>query len=155
MRDLTKSMMSYSWSISLFGVQQMMNLLTPSSDGDPCGKTAQAFANVTDATTNVLDGSLKEAFKMGDSLQKGVMDFMFGGFMSGGFDPNRWARTGGDTLRRMTDMGRSVAQSVTQSAGVASSSPGSASGTNQPSASPSAVSPSAASSTGAGWGPPR
>ncbi len=155
MRELTKSMMSYSWSMSLFGVQQMMNLLTPTSDGDPCGKTAQAFANVTDATTKALDGSLKEAFKMGDSFQKGMMDFMFGGFMSAGFDPNSWARTGSDTLRRMTDMGRNVAQGVTHNAGFASAGPSSASGTNQPSAGPSTVGPSTASSMGSGWGPPR
>lgn len=110
MRELTKSMMSYSWAMSLFGVQQMVNVLTPNgSTGEPCGKSVQAFANVTKATTALLDGGLKEAFKMGDSLQQGMLDFMFGGVLAGGFDPNRWARAGGDVLQKMTDLGRSAA----------------------------------------------
>jgi len=90
--------------MSWFGVQQVVNLLTPNGVGDPCNKTVQAFKAVTDATTNVLDGSLKEAFKVGDSLQKGMVDLMFGGALAGGLDPNRWARAGGNVLQSLTDV---------------------------------------------------
>ena len=142
MRELTKSMMSYSWAMSLFGVQQMVNLLTPTGGGDPSGKTVQAFANVTDATTKVLDGSLKEAFKMGDSMQKEMMDFMFGGMLAGGFDPNRWAQAGSDALQKITDIGRSMAPGASQEPGPGSGasvttqpSPASQDATNSPGAS--------------------
>jgi hypothetical protein len=145
MRELTKSMMSYSWAMSLFGVQQMVNLLTPMSGSDPTGKTVQAFANVTDATTKVLDGSLKEAFKMGDSLQKDMLDFMFGGILAGGFDPNRWAQAGGDALQKITDIGRGMTQGTSQEGGSGSG----RSGTAQPSS--AGLGPTG--SPGTGWGP--
>ena len=29
MREFTKSLMSYTWAMSLFGVQQVVNVLTP------------------------------------------------------------------------------------------------------------------------------
>lgn len=135
-------MMSYSWAMSLFGVQQIVNMLTPTDEGDTNSTTVQAFANVTDATTNLLDGSLKEAFKIGDSLQKGMLDLMFGGVLAGGCDPNRWAQAGGDVLKKMTDIGRNVTRGTSGTVGFGSGDPA----TPQ---SPSGSSPS----PGVNWGP--
>src|SRR5215469_9497257 len=112
MRELTKSMLSYTWAMSIFGLQQMVNLLSP-SDGDPGAKTVHAFDNVTEATTGTFGNAMKDAYKAGDSFQKGVLDLMFGGCAANGFDPGRWLRTGGDALRK-------AAQSAQQVAGFAS-----------------------------------
>lgn len=142
MRELTKSMMSYSWAMSLFGAQQIVNLLTPAGEGDTNGTTVQAFANVTDATTNLLDGSLKEAFKIGDSLQKGMLNFMFGVGLAGGCDPNRWAQAGGDVLKKMTDIGRNITRGSAGTVGFSSGDP----------ATPQSPSGSSAS-PGRNWGP--
>ena len=53
MREFTKSMMSYTWAMSLFGVQQMFNVLRPS-------KAVESFENVTGATEEELGRSLQK-----------------------------------------------------------------------------------------------
>src|SRR6266478_6182419 len=111
MRDFTKSMMSYTWAMSMFGVQQMLNLLTPGQGRDQTTKAAKAFNNVTDATVQTFDKTLKEAFDTGDKMQKGMVDMMGGsmgmggmgnmGGMAGGFDPSRLMQMGADAMQRM------------------------------------------------------
>lgn len=60
MRDITQSMLRFSWAMSLFGVQQMANLLTPS-------RAAKAFEDVTQAAEGELGQMLKGAFRAGDA----------------------------------------------------------------------------------------
>jgi hypothetical protein len=117
MRDLAKSMMTYGWAMSVFGIQQMIDLVTPGKGGDPAGRAAKALEDVTKATTDTLDSSLKSAFNAGDRLQGGMMDMMFGGFMGAGLDPNRWMRMGTDALRQMEALGRRATQTATGAAG--------------------------------------
>lgn len=71
MRELTKSMFSYAWAMSLFGAQQMLNLLSPS-------KAAGAFEGVASATEKELGQSLQSVFKTGDDLQRRMVNLMFG-----------------------------------------------------------------------------
>jgi hypothetical protein len=124
MREFTKSMMSYTWAMSMFGVQQVFNLLAPQQDGNQTVKAAEAFDNVTNATVETLDNTLGAAFRAGDDLQKGMLDLMFGGFSGGGFNPDRWVRMGSDVMHQMSDLGMSTARSAadcsTRSAGQAS-----------------------------------
>ena len=70
MRDLTKSVVSYSWSMSLFGIQQMVNLLKPS-------QATKAFDNVTQATEDEFGDVLKATFTVGDNLQRRLVDLSF------------------------------------------------------------------------------
>jgi hypothetical protein len=111
-RELTKSMMSYTWAISVFGVQQMVNLIAPGQGGDQNGKTSEALNNVTQATADTFDNTLKAAFRAGDNFQSGMVDLMFGGLLSGGCEPSRWMRMGADAMKQMTDLGMRVAQST-------------------------------------------
>jgi len=101
MRELAKSMMSYSWAMSVFGMQQAINLMTPSQGNGQCGKATGAFQNVTDATTKTFDNGMRQAFQTGDSVQAAMIDAMFGGFMAGGWDPNRWTQMGANAMRGM------------------------------------------------------
>ena len=71
MREFTKSMMSYTWAMSVFGVQQMFNVFRPA-------KAAQSFDSVTKATEEELGDALKAAFHAGDNMQKGLVDVTFG-----------------------------------------------------------------------------
>jgi hypothetical protein len=144
MRELTKSMLGYGWAMSVFGLQQMVNLLTP-VDGDPCGKAAHSFDNVTEATAQTFGGAVKEAYKAGDSLQRGTLDIMFGGWAAGGLDPNSWLRAGADAVKKAADFGRSTAESASQAAGF---SPGNSAGPK-----PAPANPGASSSPGTDWGP--
>ncbi|HEX3555630.1 MAG TPA: hypothetical protein VIA62_20605 [Thermoanaerobaculia bacterium] len=42
MRELTRSMASFSWAMSLFGVEQMLNLASPRRAADAFGAVARA-----------------------------------------------------------------------------------------------------------------
>src|ERR1043166_365337 len=64
-------MFSYAWAMSLFGAQQMLNLLSPS-------KAAGAFEGVASATEKELGQSLQSVFKTGDDLQRRMVNLMFG-----------------------------------------------------------------------------
>jgi hypothetical protein len=146
MRDLTKSMMSYGWAMSVFGVQQMVNLMFPSTDA--WGKATKSFNDVTQATADTLDSTLKATFRVGDNVQSGLVDMMFGGFMSAGLDPSRWARMGSEAAQQMGDLGRQAAQAAagfTQGAGGPMASGGTAASAGGP-AGPSTP-------TSSGWGP--
>jgi haloalkane dehalogenase len=63
--------MSFSWAMSVFGVQQMASLLAPS-------KAAKAFDGVTEATEGEMAQSLQSIFKTGDNLQRTFVDMIFG-----------------------------------------------------------------------------
>lgn len=82
MRDFTKSMFSFSWALSMFGLQQMANMLTlgQSPEGQRA-KATEAFDTVTRVTEEQLGEALRETFKAADKLQRGVLDMMFGAWM--------------------------------------------------------------------------
>jgi haloalkane dehalogenase len=63
--------------MSMFGAQQMANFFRPT-------KAAQSFEQVTSATEEELDQALKQVFKMGDDVQRRMVDLLFGAFTLGG-----------------------------------------------------------------------
>jgi hypothetical protein len=76
MLDFIKSTLRFSWAMSLFGVQQLENMVEDSTQQNK--KTATAFESVTQATEDQLGGVVKEAFKAGDQLQSGIVDMISG-----------------------------------------------------------------------------
>ncbi|MEX1129034.1 MAG: hypothetical protein WD227_16240 [Vicinamibacterales bacterium] len=77
MREFTKSVLSLPWAISMFGVQQVANLVSPGSDRRVAG-TAAAFDAVTKATEQQLDGWMKQTYTVGHGVQNGLVDLMTG-----------------------------------------------------------------------------
>ena len=71
MRELTRSMASFSWAMSMFGVEQMANIVSPR-------RAADAFGAVARCTQGTLGPTLRSAFETGDRLQGAVIDFSFG-----------------------------------------------------------------------------
>ena len=108
MREFTKSMTSYTWAMSLFGLQQMINVFRP-------GKATDSFNNVTKATEDEFGDALKATFRAGDNLQRGLVDLTFGVLTLGMFDrggaraTSDVARQTGEALRQG---GRAVGQAV-------------------------------------------
>ena len=108
MREFTKSMTSYTWAMSLFGLQQMINVFRPA-------KAAQSFNKVTKATEDEFGDALKATFRAGDNLQRGLVDVTFGVLTFGMFDrggaqaTSDVARQTGEALRQG---GRAVSQAV-------------------------------------------
>jgi len=93
MWELPKSVLSFSWAMSLFGVQQMANLFAPS-------KATKAFEDVTQATEAELSDVLRAAFRAGNTLQRGVVDLTFGAFTGQVLDPSRWTARPSDVTQR-------------------------------------------------------
>jgi len=85
MRDLAKSMMSFTWAMSLFGVKQMTDAVIPGR----MNSAADAFQPVTKATIDTFGSTLKAAYQAGDALQRGVVDMMFG-MLSGRWNWNQF-----------------------------------------------------------------
>lgn len=153
MRDLTKSMFSYGWAMSVFGMQQMMNLLNPR---DGMQKTAEALQHVASAAANELGGTLNGTFRVGDDMQRGMVDLMFGAGMGGMLDPTRWMRMGTEMMQQTAN----VADQATQAAGQATQAAGEAASATMasPWGAPSqdsgdSVGGPAGSGQAQGWGP--
>ena len=86
MRELTKSIGSFSWALSLFGVRQMANAMNPK-------RAEEAFDHVTTAAEGELGDFLRSAFQMGDQMQRGFVDMTLGMFSAASLDPGSWGRT--------------------------------------------------------------
>jgi hypothetical protein len=77
MRDLTKAAFSYTWAMSLFGVQQVANLLAPSELGEPARRANAAFYSVTQATEEQFGDLVWAAYQVGDDLQRSTVNLFF------------------------------------------------------------------------------
>jgi len=90
MRELTKSMLSLSWAMSLLGLKQMASLLVPGSNA------SSSFEAVTRCTEEQLGPATRPAFRAGDSLQRGLVDLTFSLFTFGLWRPGS---SGGNWMR--------------------------------------------------------
>jgi hypothetical protein len=82
MRELSKSMLSLSWALSLLGIKQGLSLMTPGSGGR--GRVT-ILDPITETAVGQLDDSMKGIFRSGDALQSKAIDMMFGML-----DPGNW-----------------------------------------------------------------
>ena len=130
MREFTKSMTSYTWAMSLFGLQQMVNAFRPA-------KATESFNNVTKATEEQFGEALKATFRVGDNVQKGLVDVTFGVLTLGMLDRGGAgttadiARQTGEALRQS---GRVVSQTVSAVSQTVQSATSAAAGVAQQSA---------------------
>lgn len=128
MREITKSMMSLSWAMSLFGLRQMTCMLMPQS----WRSASSSFDAVTRCTEDQFGSTTDSLFRAGDNLQRGLVDLMFSMFTFGlagrngwgsgrrdrdcgdGCGSGRWDRDGGDTARRSGQWAADAAQRSAQ-----------------------------------------
>jgi hypothetical protein len=99
MRELTKSMLSFSLAVPLFGMKQMMAIALPRDPSRPFGQATDCFDAVTGATAAQMDGAWKSAFQAGDRLQRGMVDMMLGMFTGDSFDLNRMLRMSSNLMQ--------------------------------------------------------
>lgn len=118
MRDLTKSIASFSWAMSVFGAQQLANMMRPQAAG--AGLDA-----VTKATENQLGDAFKSTYKMGDQMQRGMVDMAFQMMGPEGWDPSQWMKRGSEMMRQATEaMGSAVRSATGGASGPAAHPPG-------------------------------
>lgn len=104
MRELTKSVVSFSWAMSLFGLKQAANLLVPQT----WDQATSAMKGVAGATEGQLGPTLQSLYRAGDNMQKGMVDMMFGMVGLGAWNPAAWDPTG--MVRSSVDVVRQSAQ---------------------------------------------
>lgn len=104
MRELAKSMISYAWANSLFGVQQALNLIKPTQSDQEHPATA-AFDAVSAAATSQLNPSMKAAFDSAEGFQENMVNMMFEVM-----DPSRWRSVGTRIMDQAAKGARSAAQ---------------------------------------------
>jgi len=73
MRDLTKSVLTFPWALSMAGLQQVVNLVAPQAGGRLHG-VAAALDAVTERTEPELDGWLDAALDAGDAWTRRLRD---------------------------------------------------------------------------------
>jgi hypothetical protein len=96
MREFTKSILSYSWATSVFGVQQMINLITPQGSR-PQHPATEAFNNATKCTADEFGDAMRATCRLGDNLQRGMVDVLFSVATLGVFDWGGSRGRGGGT----------------------------------------------------------
>jgi hypothetical protein len=78
MKEFMKSMFGCSLALSLFGLKQMANILTPSERGAYRGPATKAFDSVTHCTIGQFGSTMRSTFSAVNNLQRGMVDVMFG-----------------------------------------------------------------------------
>ena len=75
MRNLAKSALTFPWAISMFGVQQVTNLMSSPSEGR-LAEMITAMDDVTHTTEQHLAGWAKQTYSVGSTVQRGLVDTM-------------------------------------------------------------------------------
>jgi len=76
MRELAKSMMSYTLAMSIFGIRQVASMFLPRGERGGIG-TADAFNQVAAATAGQLGQTMRATFQAGDRWQRQFVDMVF------------------------------------------------------------------------------
>lgn len=148
MREFTKSMMSYGWAMSLFGVQQVVNVLTPKGQQNQHPAT-EAFNEVADATREQMGDVLKSTYRAGDNVQRGMVDVMFSVMTLGMFDRNGGSRAASNIGQQSAEAMRQGVRAMGQAAdAVTQGAYAAAAGATQ-----AATQAASSVASGSGWGP--
>jgi hypothetical protein len=108
MREFTKSTLSFSWAMSLFGIKQLTNIMTLPASRRPMEDATTAFDSATQAMGGQFDTMLQGMFQAGNEMQRDLIDLMLGATKEEGIGPtNAWKLPAGMVQRSVgsvTDM---------------------------------------------------
>ena len=102
MREFVKSTVSLPWALSLFGVEQLTNILMPQN----IGKATAAFDAVTQATGGQLRELVQGLYLMGDTLQRDMTDWAFRLLTPEVFNP--WSQVNSELWQQSVDVLRNL-----------------------------------------------
>ena len=85
MRELAKSMVGFSWSVGLFGLQQFSRALTTAATQPE--KTAAPLDDVAHTAQRYLSDQYAEQFRAVDEWQRRTIDMFFDAATMRSFDP--------------------------------------------------------------------
>ncbi|HEY7494181.1 MAG TPA: hypothetical protein VIH59_24150 [Candidatus Tectomicrobia bacterium] len=102
MREFTKATLSFPWALSLFGVEQLANVLLPQHSA-PAGA---AFDAVTQATGAQLSELMQGLFLLGNTVQRETTDWACSLLTPGAFNPQ--SRATAELVQQSTELFRSL-----------------------------------------------
>jgi hypothetical protein len=88
MREIAKSMLGFSWAVSLFGFQQLSKVIT-TSPPQAEDLTAAEVEEVSRAVQSHLFGAAAMQFRAGDEWQRRLVDAVFDAASMQSLDPRR------------------------------------------------------------------
>jgi hypothetical protein len=77
MRDLTKSFFSFSWAMTLFGLEQFRTLFSDEIEGRRRDRMTHDLEAVTDVAKRRLSKRNASMFESGNDLQRDMVDLMY------------------------------------------------------------------------------
>jgi hypothetical protein len=126
MREIAKSIFSFSWGSMVFGAKRLLGIVQNGNNGREETKSTAPQTN---------QDFFDRTFRAGDSFQRGMVDMMFGALTPSAMNPIWWLKQSTDTLQRSANAFRQP------------------SGGNDPGACRSAGSSTPPCSASTGWGP--
>lgn len=102
MREFTKLTLSLPWAMSLFGMEQLTNVVLPQHSG----KATAAFDAITQAAGAQLSELVQGLFLLGDNLQRETTDLAFNLLTPEVFNP--WSRVTSEFMQQSTEIFRSL-----------------------------------------------
>src|SRR5262245_31859432 len=102
MREFTKATLRWPWAMSLFGVEQLANVLLPQRSG----QAIAAFEAVTQATGAQFSELLQGLFLLGDTVQRETTDWAYSLLTPEVFNP--YSRVTAELVQQSTEIFRSL-----------------------------------------------
>jgi hypothetical protein len=111
MRELAKSMMRFSWAMSLFGMDQLGTMFSKDDEGEESqeSKVRSSFDDVSTATGSQFSSRARNLYESGDKFQSEIVDVVFDFFSADSWSPR-------DVLNRAADMAESSADALRRAA---------------------------------------
>lgn len=132
MREVAKSLLGFSWAVSMFGVQQMTRLVRNAAT-QPAAKTAAEIDEVSRAIQSHLFGASAMQYRVGDEWARKVVDTVADVVtlqsvdpkqivssldprtVMSSMDPRKMAETGMTMFQKSVDTVKQSVDAVTQS----------------------------------------
>jgi hypothetical protein len=133
MREVAKSMVGFSWAVSLFGFQQMSKLMAQTEAAPETAATE--LDEVSQVVQSHLSAPLAQQFKAGDEWQRRLVDVLFDAAsmksidprkmaasldprpLMDGIDPRGMVQTGVDMVQKSVEVVRHAAGGATSATG--------------------------------------
>jgi hypothetical protein len=101
MRELAKSLSSFSWALSLFGAQQVLRLVRDPLAGGAPGANG-GLESVARAAQGTLSGAFERTFQAGDQVQRSALDLAFSLASPEAWERNRFVALSSRALQQST-----------------------------------------------------
>ena len=105
MRELFKSMVGFSLAMSVFGIEQMRNVVKKKEDKNDSREDwiSDDLATVTGAAEQRFGERAHKVFEAGDRFQREIIDLMFDVFKSEDVQPKRMAEVAADVAEKSAE----------------------------------------------------